>query len=160
VISLKSTSGSILYYRGVPVAWSSKRQSVRATSTCEAEYVAIHDTIKLCAAQGFLDWYIDTEGETVPLVFTDNQSALVLSKSTVVTKKSKHISLRYHIVRDYSQNLCFTPSEQNKADPLSKGLPGHKYLSLFKAHPQEERADVACCHYVCFSGSYKELEVY
>eukprot|EP00396_MALV-II-16_sp_LP-1_P000194 gene194-160_t len=38
-VTLRSTSGSILYHRGTPIAWSSKRQSLRATSTMEAEYI-------------------------------------------------------------------------------------------------------------------------
>ena len=37
-VSMKSTSGSIVYYKGTPVVWSSKRQSITATSTCESEY--------------------------------------------------------------------------------------------------------------------------
>ena len=40
-VTLKSTSGSIMYYKGVPIIWSSKRQSIRARSPTEAEYVGI-----------------------------------------------------------------------------------------------------------------------
>ena len=133
-VTLRSTSGSILYHRGCPIVWSSKRQTVRASSTCESEYVAIFDSIKLCQSQGFLDWFLEQKDIPLPLVFTDNQSALSLSQAAMVTKKSKHISLRYHVVRDHFKDLCFCPTQLNKADPLTKPLAGGKYLSMFKCY--------------------------
>lgn len=101
----RSTSGSILYHRGVPIGWKSQRQSVRALSTCEAEYVAIFDTIRLSLAQGFLEWL--QENDEVPLTFVDNQSALALSKQEHVSKRPKHINLRYHTLRDHVRECLF-----------------------------------------------------
>ena len=69
-VTLRSTSGSILYYRGCPVVWSARQQGIRATSTCEAEYAACYDCIRTIEGQGFLD-YVLKEGE-FPLVFIDN----------------------------------------------------------------------------------------
>ena len=83
-LTLRSTSGSILYHRGTPLVWSAKRQGLRASSTCEAEYIALHDTIRLSQNQGFLSWYLE-EG-SLPLVFCDNQSALALAKPSIVAK--------------------------------------------------------------------------
>ena len=137
--TMRSTSGSILYHRGTPIVWSSKRQTLRATSTCESEYVALYDTIKFSQSQGYLDWFLD-EGE-LPLLFCDNQSALNLSKATLVTKKSKHMSLRYHIVRDFAKDLCYVPTGVNRADPLTKPSVGDKYISMFMA-AVVHRADV------------------
>ena len=157
-VTFKSTSGSILYYRGVPVCWSAKRQDVRAGSTCESEYVAIHDTIKLCQGNGFLDWLLE-QGKQVPLIFTDNKSALDLSKSSVITKRSKHISLRYHVVRDHCKSLCYVPTDLNKADPFTKPLHGGKYLALFKTDEiGDDIAFEAEAHYVNFSA--KSFQTY
>lgn len=55
----------------------------------------------------------------------------VCRKSSVVTKRSKHINLRYHMVRDHVKSLCYCPTDRNLADPLTKGLAGGKYISLF-----------------------------
>tara|TARA_B100000586_G_scaffold243223_1_gene197521 strand:- start:2 stop:718 length:717 start_codon:yes stop_codon:yes gene_type:complete len=129
-VTLRSTSGSILYYRGTPIVWSSKRQTVRAASTCEAEYVALYDVIRLSQNQGFLDWFLHEK--ELPLIFSDNKSALDLAKSSVVTKRSKHMNLRYHLVRDHFKDLCYCPTDINKADPLTKPLVSSKYISLFK----------------------------
>ena len=41
-----STSGSIFFFRGGPVAWSSKKQTCIALSTTEAEYVAACEATK------------------------------------------------------------------------------------------------------------------
>ena len=128
-VTFKSTSGSIMYHRGTPITWSSKRQSIRATSTCEAEYVAMFDTIRMCESQGYLEWFL--LHRTLPLVFSDNMSALMLAKNSLVTKKSKHMNLRFHKVRDHVEDLCFCPTNKNLADPLTKPLQGSKYLGIF-----------------------------
>ena len=127
--SLKSTSGSILYRRGTPVAWSARRQSLITTSTCQAEYVAAYDSIQLTTSQGYLDWFLE-EGQC-PLYMIDNQAALGLAGTSVTGKKSKHIELRYHLVRQHFRDLCYCPTDLNRADPLTKPLPSQKYIHLF-----------------------------
>jgi hypothetical protein len=129
-VSLYSTSGSIMYHRGMPIVWTSKRQTVRASSTCEAEYVALYDTIRLTQGQGYLDWFLEQDGE-IPLIFGDNESSLALSRSSIVTKRSKHIHLRFHTVRDFAKYLAYCPTEINRADPLTKALTRDKYQGLF-----------------------------
>ena len=84
-------------------------------------------------------------GEKIPLTFCDNKSALSVSKSTITTKKSKHMSLRFHMVRDHCRDLCYVPTGENKADPLTKGLVGEKYLSMFKHAPERVRTDEEDC---------------
>ena len=110
-----------MYQRSVPIIWPLRKQSVRAVNTCEAAYVAIYDTSRMTTSLGFLDWFI--EEDRLPLVFVDNQSALKLSANSLVTKKSKHINLRYHAVRDHCKDLCYCPTDKNLADPLTKPLP-------------------------------------
>lgn len=146
-VTLKSTTGSILYMFGTPIAWSSRRQSIRATSTCESEYCGIYETLKLCQSQGYLDWFLETEGEKLPLVFTDSQSALALARQAFVSRRSKHIALRMHMVKDHVQDLCYVNTQVNKADPLTKPLVSDKYISLFLT-PSGESQDVSvkCCY--------------
>ena len=91
--------------------------------------MAAYDTIRLSLSQGYLDWFL--VGRSLPLTFVDNQSAIALSKSSLITKRSKHISLRYHVVRDYCKDLCYCPTDSNRADPLTKRVPEVKYLQLF-----------------------------
>ena len=133
--TLKSTSGSILYHRGTAVVWSSRRQTLRAMSTCESEYIALFDTIRMSQSCGWLDWFI--QNKEIPTTFTDNRSAIDLSAAEMVTKRSKHIDLRFHMVRDHAKDLCHCSTIVNRADPFTKPLTSEKYISLFKADPRE-----------------------
>ena len=107
--------------------WGLKRGSMKSReqlvtlSSCEAEYVSLYDTIRIAQSQGYLEWTILED--QLPLLFVDNQSAMDLSKSSIVTRKSKHIQLRYHLVRDFAENLCHVPSNLNNADVLTKARP-------------------------------------
>ena len=144
-ITLRSTSGSVLYVRGTAIAWSAKKQSIRAHSTTEAEYCAMHDAIRVTQSNGFLNWYLGS-GCKLPLFFADNQSAIAISKSKLVTKRSKHFALRYLLVRDHFKSFGFCPSHLNLADPLTKGLAGNKYPALFdhtRNSTSEHEVDIA-----------------
>ena len=85
----------------------------------------------------------------MPVFFVDNQSALALAKSSIVSKRSKHMDLRLHMIRDYVKDLCYCPTGKNLADPLTKPLTSEKYISLFKCDPGEEIVEEAhaCCAY-------------
>jgi len=119
-VSLKSHSGSIIYHRGCPIAWSSRRQSIRAKSTCEAEYVALYDTLRLIEGQTFMDWI--EENSRAPLLFCDNQSTITVANSTLPTKNTKHFLLRFHHVKEHSENIAYVPTSINKSDPLTKPM--------------------------------------
>ena len=150
-ITLKSTSGSILYYRGCPIVWKSKRQSIRTHSTCESEYVSMYDCIRLCQSQGYLRWFLDDKKE-LPLIFSDNKSALALSKTSVATKKSKHYALRYMLVRDHFKTFGYVPTDLNLSDPLTKPLSSGKYIQIFHHEDPNlvEDREYARCYHVDF----------
>ena len=146
-VTLKSTSGSSLYYRGCPVVWKSKRQSIRTHSTCESEFVSMYDAIRLCQSQGFLGWFLENHKE-LPLILSDNKSALALSKTSVATKKSKHHALRYMLLKDHFESFGYVPTDLNLSDPLTKPLDGPKYIQMFDHTAQfdDDEAYVACCY--------------
>ena len=131
--TLRSTSGAILYHRGCPIAWSSRRQSCKALSTCESEYIAGYDCVRLVMNQGYLDFFRETRHK-FPIVMIDNKSAIDVARSSLITKRSKHIDLRYHVLKDHSADLCYVPTDKNLADPLTKALQSSKYLTLFAPH--------------------------
>ena len=134
-VSLRSTSGGIMYVRGTAVAWQSRRQTVRAESTCESELYAAHDLVKMTRSQGWLDWLCQAQG---PVHFIDNRSVLDLLKQEFRTKKSKHIELRYLSVKDHLKRLCFCPTEHNLADGLTKPTSCHNILYPTGNKPQSK----------------------
>ena len=53
-----SVGGSMMTLYGTPVAWKSKRQTVRADSTCSAEYMAVSETIVWAECWGYIPFFI------------------------------------------------------------------------------------------------------
>ena len=73
----------------------------------------------------------------MPIIFSDNKSALALAKSSIITGKSKHFLVRAHIIKEYADSLCYCPTGVNKSDGLTKGGVGEdKLLQLFYTHDE------------------------
>ena len=131
----RSTSGYIFMMAGGPVSWSSKHQQTVALSTTEAEYMALSD----CSCQ--VVWMHTLLGElgfqlkAVP-VCGDNQGSIFIASNPVTEKRSKHIDIRYHYIREVVGKglveLYFIPGEDNPADLLTKNL-GRIKFQKFRA---------------------------
>ena len=129
----KSTTGYIFFMNGGPVCWKSKLQSCIAQSTAEAEYIAASQAAKEAK---WLRLLIDVlehpgqerkEGEPkATQIFCDNQATIAIIDNPRCSARTKHIELRYHLVRDYALRglVKFThvPTECNMADLLTKPL--------------------------------------
>ncbi len=101
-----------------------------ALSTCEAEYVAMVDGAKSAIGikhvfeeMGFLVKKI--------ILFGDNQGAISLAEAARVTKRSKHVQVRYHWIREQIANgvmeLKYVQTDQQIADCLTKPLSKMKF---------------------------------
>ncbi|CAD7939189.1 unnamed protein product [Amoebophrya sp. A25] len=130
--SMRSTSGSIMYYRGFPICWKRNTQTVRAYSTAESEYIAASDTIVMSELHDFTDFFnplptqlVETRFGISPslddaILWIDNQSAISTAKSEDTKPKSRHYALRYLRVRDAAEKVVFCPTHLMKADGLTK----------------------------------------
>jgi hypothetical protein len=60
------------------------------------------------------------------ILFNDNQSAISLARNPVQHSRTKHISIRYHFLRDHIErgDICFEycPTQENVADVFTKAL--------------------------------------
>ncbi|GAU24928.1 hypothetical protein TSUD_311630 [Trifolium subterraneum] len=130
----RSTSGYVFKFQNAPVSWCSKKQSVIALSSCEAEYVA--GSLAACQAnwlQSLLSEMKIIDNITVMLKI-DNKSAINLAKNPVSHGKSKHIETRFHFLRDQvnkgklSLEYCSTNDQQ--ADILTKAVKRDQFLKL------------------------------
>lgn len=122
----KSYTGFVIKMGGNVVNWEARKQRCISLSSTESEYLAIGDVCKdICFVRNFLSEIIDKNIEAV--VYNDNQSAqkLLLIKE-YSHKRTKHIDLRYHFVKDLIQqgliNVKYLPTEQMVADVLTKPL--------------------------------------
>ncbi|MBW0478165.1 hypothetical protein O181_017880 [Austropuccinia psidii MF-1] len=95
----KSITGYIVFAIGNPVCWLSKKQSVVAQSTTEAEYIAMN----ICMKQ--LQWitFVFNDlgyGTIQPILYNDNSGAVTISKKASLNPNTKHIEVRYQYIRD------------------------------------------------------------
>ncbi|XP_058783543.1 secreted RxLR effector protein 161-like [Vicia villosa] len=96
----KSTDEYIFMFRETPISWFSKKKSVVALSSCEAEYIAT----SLCAWQAvrlmnLLKELFSEDGEIVMLM-VDNVSAINLAKNPITHERNKYIKMRLHYFRE------------------------------------------------------------
>ncbi|KAJ8736818.1 hypothetical protein PYW07_000089 [Mythimna separata] len=131
----KSTTGFVVLYSGGPIHWCSRKQSVTALSSTEAEYISAAECIKdLLYVQSLIKEITGHLPKTQ--LFVDNQSAIVLIKNGILNRRSKHIDVKYHFIKEkIDQNLIeifYCPTNSNIADILTKGLDKTKFLRLRK----------------------------
>ena len=74
--------------------------------------------------------------QDIMCVFSDNTSAINLSKNLVQHSKPKHIEIHYHFIRDLVEDkvvcLEFIHMDNQKADIFTKPLDGPRFESLHK----------------------------
>ena len=107
------------------ISWGSKKQNSIALSTAEAEYVA---AASCCAQLLWIKQQLSDFGlkiEQVP-IFCNNTSAINIAKNPVQHKRTKHIDIRHHFLRDNVEkgqsSMNFCPTKEQIADIFTKTL--------------------------------------
>lgn len=126
-----SRTGYVFMLCGAPIVWRSALQGIVAQSTCESEYVAANAVAReaewcrliydeLCGGD------IGVDGSKPLRIQEDNQSCIALAKKFIVSRKTKHIRVRYHYVRQQVRDgiiaLEYIRSADNTADLFTKAL--------------------------------------
>lgn len=123
-------SGNVFILFGGAISWFSKRQEIIALSTTESEYVAATHTAKeaLWLRKLFSELFKPIDGPTT--LYSDNQSAIALTKDSQYHARTKHIDIRFHFIRLVCQKGCvrllYCPTAEMTADILTKALPSLK----------------------------------
>jgi hypothetical protein len=130
----RSTGSYLVMVNGGPISWMSRKQSIVALSTAEAEYMAACEAAKEAMwvkelLQELGDW-----GYGAVRVNVDNTSAVSIAENDAVKSRSKHIRLRYHYFRERVQDgdidLRHVDTKSQLADALTKAL-NHVGLAQF-----------------------------
>ena len=109
------------------VAWSSRKQSSISLSTAEAEYIVAAEccTQILWIRQSLEDIQVNSSQPTP--IYCDNTSAISISKNPVMCSKTKHISIKYHFLREkvgeQKVKLEYVSTKEQVADIFTKPLP-------------------------------------
>ena len=123
----RSTTGFVFTLSGGPITWRSARQPIVTLSSTEAEYVAASTATQsgLWLRQILSDFHFPGLAQPLPL-FTDSCSSIAIATNPFGTKRSKHIELRWHFLRDQIANGAITiqhiPGVDMPADGLTKPL--------------------------------------
>ena len=97
----KSTEGMVFLLAGGAVHWRSKKQSIVATSTCEAEYIAAYSATKEAIWLSRLFASMLGQASSTPItVRVDNKGTVQMAHNVSINARNKHIDIRYHFVRE------------------------------------------------------------
>lgn len=122
----KFISGEIVELNGSNVIWSSRKQSVIAQSTVEAEYIAMAVTAKQLAWLRQLLGEMNIDYQKPFHLMKDNQGSIALSDNPILSRRSKHNDVRFHYIRQEVENghiqVLYCPTKEQNADLLTKYL--------------------------------------
>lgn len=130
----RSTSGNIFLLVSRAVSWLSKKQSVVALSSAEAEYISLSYAAQECVSLRQLlgDFTMIQSCPTV--IHEDNQGSITIAKNPVNHSRTKHIDIKYHFIRECVKigliELEYCPTEEMLADVFNKPLSKQKFEVL------------------------------
>ena len=128
---LKSITSYVFMMAGGAITWFSKKQTMTTMSTTEAEYIALSEVVcKACwlrnlfSELGFV--------QTLPtMIQGDNEGSIVILKNPQFHKRSKHVDLQYHSIREQVQrgeiNIKSCRTNNQTTDMLTKPLARAKH---------------------------------
>ncbi|GJT43877.1 hypothetical protein Tco_0952592, partial [Tanacetum coccineum] len=129
----KSTTGGCQFLGSRLISWQCKKQTIVATSTTEAEYVAVASCCGqvLWIQNQMLDYGFNFMNTKIHI---DNESTICIVKNPVYHSKTKHIEIRHHFIRDsYEKKLIRVEkihTDFNVADLLTKAFDGPRFNFL------------------------------
>lgn len=121
------TSGYCVFLGGSLISWSSKRQTTVSRSSAEAEYRAVANAAAECCWLRNLLRELHVEVKKATVIYCDNISAVYLSENPVHHRRTKHVELDVHFVREKvavgALRVLHVPTQHRFADIMTKGLP-------------------------------------
>ena len=130
----RSTSGYCTFVGGNLVSWRSKKQSVVARSSAEAEFRALAHGI--CEALWVEKLLQELKVHSAPPIklYCDNKSAISIAHNPVLHDRTKHVEVDKHFIKEKVERgqICITyvPTTEQSADILTKGLPKKSFDNI------------------------------
>ncbi|GJX75164.1 putative ribonuclease H-like domain-containing protein [Tanacetum coccineum] len=121
----KYTTGGCQFLGSRLISWQCKKQTVVATSTSEAEYVA---AASCCAQVLWIQNQMLDYGYNFmhTMIYIDNNNTICIIENPVHHFKTKHIEIRHHFIRDCNAKrliqMVKIHTDNNFEDLLTKGF--------------------------------------
>ena len=132
-IDRKSITGYFFKLANGSFSWTSHTQKTIALSSTEAEYMALSDCCRQTVWLKSLLAEIGIPLRPIPIC-VDNQGAIFIGSNPVQDKRTKHIGVRYHNVRECVEEkkveLFYIEGSENPADMFTKNLGHVKFLKF------------------------------
>lgn len=131
---MKSTSGYCFTLGSGMFSWCSKKQSVVAQSTAEAEFIAATAAANqvLWIRKLLMDLQ-ESQGQSTKIL-VDNQSAIAIANNSVFHGKTKHFNVKLYFLREAQQegsiSLHYCKTEDQVADIFTKPLSVGRFEEL------------------------------
>jgi hypothetical protein len=127
----RSTGGFVFLMAEAAICYRARRQTIVATSTAMAEYIALF----CCFQEGIWVRYL-LEDLQLPkqdpvVVYEDNQAAIKIATKLLISDRSKSIRIKYHAVREMIEEKLFKVANIGTndmvADIMTKSLGPSKF---------------------------------
>nr|GFB70332.1 retrotransposon protein, putative, Ty1-copia subclass [Tanacetum cinerariifolium] len=134
--NLKSQTGYVFVLNGGAVDWKSTKQSIFATSSIDAEYIAAFDASKeaVWIRKFIFELGIVPTIEEPISMYRDNTRAIAIAKDDGVTKGARHFYAKVHYLRETIKlgdvKIEKIHTDDNLADPFTKALAFPKHSEL------------------------------
>ncbi|GKA39073.1 retrotransposon protein, putative, ty1-copia subclass [Tanacetum coccineum] len=131
-------TGYVFVLNGGVVDWKSTKQSIFATSTTDAEFIAAFNASKEAVwIQKFIYGLgvVSTIEEPINM-YCDNTRAIAITKDHGITKGARHFSAKVYYLRETIEmgdvRIEKVDTDDNLADPFTKALEFPKHYELTK----------------------------
>lgn len=133
-MSRRSTTGFCILLGSSPISWKTKKQSVVALSTAEAEYRSM--AVASCEITWMSALLQDMGLKNFPpaLLRCDNQAAIAVAANHVLHERTKHVEVDCHYIRDKVNSGAIVtkhvPTHAQVADIFTKALSTKQHYYL------------------------------
>ena len=133
---LKSTSSYIFMLVGGAISWKASKQYLTASSTFQAEYIAVYDaTPHAIWLKNFIDGLKIIDSIQKPLkVYCDNVAVVFFAKNNKRSSESRNIDVKYFAVRENVRDKEIEVLNIGTKDQLANRFTKAFAVESFKKH--------------------------
>ena len=133
----RSTTGFCFMLNGAAISWFSKKQTTVAQSTTESEYISTAPAACEAVSLRAIANELCIEQLDATVLHEDNFGCVQLTKDEVLHKKTKHVAVKYHKIRELVRNKVVriqqVATDEQVADILTKLLSSPKKLEYLRS---------------------------